>query len=598
MPIIRRLPEGLVNQIAAGEVVERPASVVKELCENSIDAGASHVQVELLAGGTRLVQVADDGRGMDPEDARLCLERHATSKLEDEAGLSAIASFGFRGEALPAIASVSRFTLTTRPAGAFSATRVKVDGVAPPVVEEAGAPPGTRIEVHDLFFNTPARRKFLKKPPTEGSHCAEAVARLALSHPEVGFSLVADGRRLFGSQPGAPLEERVALALGREVHDHLVAVELVRGAIQVHGRCASPDYSAATAQKIQLFVNGRAIRDRSLSHAVSRAYANLLPPGRYPAAVLMIHLPLEEVDVNVHPQKLEVRFADPRAVYEAVAHAVAEALRPAPWLGGGTQPAPAALRAPPFPPGAPPFALSEVEAHPTAPSTVPARYDAAAWAAGAPLAGAAPLRETVPAFEPAPAGPFASLRVLGQLASTYLVCEGRGGALVVLDQHAAHERVLFEGLRKGYRARALASQRLLLPEVVELPLEQAEALAVHGERIAALGFEAEPFGGRSWSVAAVPALLGRAPPARLFADLAEQLVALGSGDAAEDALNDVLATMACHSAVRAHDPLSHDELRALLRSLDAIDFKVRCPHGRPVVTEIPLAELERRVERR
>ena len=578
MPVIRRLPEGLVNQIAAGEVVERPASVVKELCENSIDAGARHVQVELQEGGTRLIQVVDDGSGMEPEDARLCLERHATSKLRDAEGLAAISTLGFRGEAVPAIASVSHFTLTTRPHGALAATRIHVDGVAAPEVTEAGAPEGTRIEVADLFFNTPARRKFLKKPQTEGGHCTEAVLRLLLSHPEVGFSLTADGRRVLTSPPDAPLRDRVALALGRDVHEHLVEVQGQRGEVAVTGFCASPDYSAATSQKIQLFVNGRGIRDRSLSHAVARAYANLLPPGRYPAAVLFVTLPLDRVDVNVHPQKLEVRFADPRAVFDAVIHGVAAALRPAPWLQPVANP------------------TSTPTGTPTPTYQVPARFDPVAWAGGA----APALREAEARFEaaPAPSGYFGSLRVIGQLAGTYVVCEGQGSSLVVLDQHAAHERVLFERLRQGYAGKGLASQRLLLPEVVELGLEQAGALATHQARIRALGFEAEPFGGRSWSVAAVPALLTRAAPGPLFQDLAEQLVHLGSAAAAEDALNDVLATMACHAAVRAHDPLSHDELRALLVQLDDIDFKVRCPHGRPVVTELSLAELERRVERR
>jgi DNA mismatch repair protein MutL len=584
MAVIRRLPEGLVNQIAAGEVVERPASVVKELCENSIDAGATHVQVELQDGGTRLIQVVDDGSGMDPEDARLCLERHATSKLRDAEGLAAIATLGFRGEAVPAIASVSHFTLTTRPRGALAATRIHVDGVASPEVGEAGAPEGTRIEVADLFFNTPARRKFLKKPQTEGGHCTEAVVRLLLSHPEVGFSLTADGRRVLTSAANAPLRDRVALALGREVHEHLVEVQHTRGEVTVAGFCASPDYSAATSQKIQLFVNGRGIRDRSLSHAVARAYANLLPPGRYPAAVLFLTLPLDRVDVNVHPQKLEVRFADPRAVFDAVIHGVAAALRPAPWLTIGS--------------GGPSAARPSASAAPMPPA--PAASQMLANQLRSPGELVPVLHEAEARFEaaPAPSGYFGSLRVIGQLAGTYVVCEGVGNSLVVLDQHAAHERVLFERLRQGYAGKGLASQRLLLPEVVELGLEQAGALATHQGRIRALGFEAEPFGGRSWSVAAVPALLTRAAPGPLFRDLAEQLVHLGSAAAAEDAVNDVLATMACHAAVRAHDPLSHDELRALLVQLDDIDFKVRCPHGRPVVTELTLAELERRVERR
>ncbi len=583
MALIRRLPDGLVSQIAAGEVVERPASVVKELCENSIDAGAAHVQVELSAGGTRLVLVGDDGAGMEPEDARLSIERHATSKLADAAGLSAIATLGFRGEALAAIASVSRFTLTTRPPGALAATRVRVEGTGDPRVEEAGAPEGTRVEVADLFFATPARRKFLKRAATEAGHCVETVLRLALCHPEVGFALTSDGRRVVTTAPGAPLRERVALALGREVHDSLVELSGLSGRVQVTGYCAPPDQSRPNGRDVLIFVNGRAVRDRALAQAVFRAYASLLPPGRFPVAAILVALPLEEVDVNVHPQKLEVRFADPRAVFEAVSRTVAQALRPAPWL---------AKAAPPPPPPA------RREVRGAAPVVREAGLADAGW-----LSPSFPMERShlgaSPGAPPSePRGYFSSLRVLGQLAGTYVVCEGGGGALVVLDQHAAHERVLFERLREARRGKALSSQRLLLPAVVELSPRTAEALGARRDRLAEFGFEAEPFGGQSWSIAAVPALLAHAVPGPLFAELADGLVHFEDAGAAEDAVNDLLATMACHAAVRAHDPLSADELRALLSALDGIDFKVRCPHGRPVVTEIPLADLERRVGRR
>ena len=588
MGIIQRLPEALVNQIAAGEVVERPASVVKELCENALDAGATHLQVDLEEGGLRLIQIVDDGSGMGPEDARLCLERHATSKLRDQEGLARIATMGFRGEALPAIASVSHFTLTTRPKDALAATRLRVDGGGSATVEEAGAPVGTRLEVADLFYNTPARRKFLKRPQTEGSHCAEVVSRLLLARNDVGFTLVSNGRRLLTSPPGAPLRERLALALGREVFDHLVEVDWSQGELEIRGYVASPDYSAATAQKIQLFVNGRAIRDRSVSHAVTRAYANLLPPGRYPAAALFLSLPLDQVDVNVHPQKLEVRFSEPRAIHDAFSRALGQTLRPAPWLGASGSPPPEAPRASI---GSWPRALG-------GPATFPRATEAEALFTVSEGFGSSDAAPAILGPALARPGYFSALRILGQLARSYLVCEGGDGALVVLDQHAAHERVLFERLREGFASKALASQRLLLPAIVELGAAQSEALLAHRDRLPPLGFEAEPFGGESWSVVAVPALLTRASPGLLFRDLAEQLVQLGAADAAEDALNDALATMACHSAVRAQDPLSPDELRALLVALDSIDFKVRCPHGRPVVTEISLAELERRVERR
>jgi len=587
MTIIHRLPETLVNQIAAGEVVERPASVVKELCENALDAGARNLEILIEEGGTRLIEVRDDGVGMTPEDASLSIERHATSKLRDEAQLSAISTLGFRGEALPAIASVSHFTLTTRTKGAPSAARLKGDGGTFERLEEVGAPEGTRVSVADLFFNTPARRKFLKKPATEAAQVTDVVMRLSLSRPEVGFQLTQNGRRSMAIAAETPLRDRVALALGRETFEQLVAVDGSRGQVRVTGFCGSPDVSAATSQKIQLFVNGRAVRDRSLQHAVARSYANLLPPGRYPVAVLFLALPLDRVDVNVHPQKSEVRFADPREAYEAILFSIGSALRPAPWLTASAEAPAVPFDARAFDPQA--WGRAALLGDAAGPWASGAVTDDAAAQAPSGLGRRSPLL--------GPTGYFESLRYLGQLADTYLVCEGADGALVVLDQHAAHERVLFEELRAARRGRELASQRLLVPAVIELGPVQAAAVAAHRERLLALGFEVEPFGGESFSVAAVPAVLVRAKLVPLLTDLAEQLAQVESTDAAQDAENDVLATMACHAAIRAGDAIGPEEVRALFRSLDSIDFKVRCPHGRPVVTSLTRAELERRVER-
>ncbi len=484
MPLIHRLPETLVNQIAAGEVVERPASVVKELCENALDAGARNIEVTIDEGGTRVIEVKDDGSGMGPEDARLSLERHATSKLREEAQLQSIATLGFRGEALPAIASVSHFTLTTRTPGALAATRLTVAGGGAPRLEEVGAPEGTRITVADLFFNTPARRKFLKKPQTEGAQVAEVVTRLVLSRPEVGFGLVANGRRTLAVTPSTPLKDRVALALGRETFELLVPVSGGRGGIEVSGYAGAPDVSAATPQKIQLFVNGRAVRDRSLQHAVARAYATLLPPGRYPVAVIFVSVPLDLVDVNVHPQKSEVRFAEPRAVYEAVAMAIGTSLRPAPWLGGSGGPA-----------AGPPSVSQRFSVEDWGRSAL-AREPVPLWE-GAPLprADAPPDLFTRAAEGAEPQGYFSSLRFLGQLASTYLVCEGPDRALVVLDQHAAHERVRFEELRAARRGQAIASQRLLVPAVIELAPAVAAGIAHHHAPLRPHGVEGEPRGG-------------------------------------------------------------------------------------------------------
>ncbi|MFL5263727.1 MAG: DNA mismatch repair endonuclease MutL, partial [Anaeromyxobacteraceae bacterium] len=342
MPRIEVLPPGLVNQIAAGEVVERPASVVKELVENAIDAGARQILVDVEEGGLALVRVTDDGCGMAPDDARVALERHATSKLRDVAGLAAIATMGFRGEALPAIASVSRLRLDTCDEGGAAGTRLVIEGGA--LVEEGAVARarGTTIEVRDLFYNTPARRKFMRGPPTETGHATEAVIRLALAHAGVAFTLRCGARVARGTPAGAPLAERAAAALGRDAARRLVPLDWTRGEVRVHGAVTAPDHSEATARGLYLYVNGRFIRDRSAAHAVLRAFAGTLPHGRHPAGVVFIELPLSRVDVNVHPQKLEVRFADARSVQDAIFHGVAEALRTAPWLRhaarGGAEP--------------------------------------------------------------------------------------------------------------------------------------------------------------------------------------------------------------------------------------------------------------------
>jgi DNA mismatch repair protein MutL len=593
MPRIHVLPPGLVNQIAAGEVVERPASVVKELLENALDAGARSVSIEVEEGGLALVRVADDGAGMDPQDARLCLERHATSKLRDAEGLAAIATLGFRGEAIPAIASVSRFRLDTAAGEDGAGTRVESEG-GDPREAAVGRPRGTTVEVRDLFFNTPARRKFMRAPATEAGHVTEAVVRLALAHADVGFALRSGGRTALVARAGESLLDRAAQALGREAARHLLPVDGTRGAVRVHGLVTSPDHSQATGRGLYLFVNRRYVRDRGAAHAVLRSYAGTLPGGRFPAGVLFVELPPARVDVNVHPQKLEVRFADAREVYDALHAAVAAALRKAPWLGRAAGTGGEAL----------PAALAGEEV-----------AGVLGWARSAhppegsgaihplPQGPVAPLPFPAPAAEgeshPArPSGYFASLRYVGQHARTYLLCEAPGGGLVVVDQHASHERMLFHRLREGFRARALPVQPFLLPQIVTLPPATARALEAGLGDLGRLGLEVEPFGGDSFAVKGAPAALGGADLPGLLGDLAQQLEQVERTAAVDDAFHDLLATMACHAAVRAGQEVSAEEARALLDGLDAVDFKARCPHGRPVVFELPLAELERRVGRR
>jgi DNA mismatch repair protein MutL len=608
MARIQVLPPGLVNQIAAGEVVERPASVVKELIENALDAGARAITVEVEDGGLSLVRVADDGSGMDREDARLALERHATSKLRDADGLSAIATMGFRGEALPAIASVSRFRLDTAAASDGAGTRIEIDGGALREAGDIARPRGTTVEVRDLFFNTPARRKFMRAAPTEAGHVTEAVIRLALARADVGFTLRSGGRLALGARAGAGLADRAAQALGREAHRHLVPVDASRGDVRVRGVVCSPDHSEATGRARYLYVNGRWVRDRGAAHAVLRGFAGSLPAGRHPAGVLFIELPLGRVDVNVHPQKHEVRFAEAREVYDAVFHAVASTLRTAPWLGRPMT-------------GAPP---KDANFYPTEQPSAPLAGEEAVeiltWArsaapppgSGAEVSPPGPDPLASEAFNfgrsesgldkrpeaPAHPGYFGSLRFVGQHARTYLVCEAPGGTLVVVDQHASHERLLFHRLREAFRSRALPVQPFLLPQVVTLPAAAARVLEGSLEDLRRVGLDVEPFGGDSFAVKGAPAALGGSDLEALLGDLASQLAEVERGSAIDEAHHDLLATMACHAAIRANQDISLEEARALLDGLDAIDFKARCPHGRPVVLELPIAELERRVGRR
>lgn len=615
-PRIRRLPEALANKIAAGEVVERPASVLKELVENSLDAGASRIDVKVMGGGRDLVEVVDDGVGMDPGDALLCLERHATSKLPDEAALFAIRTLGFRGEALPSIAAVSRLTLLTRTADALEGTRVEIEGGRVVSQGAAGAPVGTSIRVADLFFNVPARRKFLRRPQTEMGHLSEALVRIALAYPKVGFTLEHEGRRLLSSPGSDDLRERIAAALGREVHPHLHPVDDGRGEIRVHGYVAAPAVTKTSTRGLHLFVNGRFVRDRQLHHAITRAYEGLVDRGRSPVVVLFVDLPPEEVDVNVHPQKHEVRFAEGRRVYEAVASAVGRTLAAAPWLGGERKRYALARE---DEGEAPKDAYAEHRARVLAALD---RYGRRPTSEQAPLpggwgrTGAVPIRAEGPAVPSRPDGPsplaalealpppdegpsgyFGSLRVIGQLRASYILCEGEDG-LVVIDQHAAHERLEFERLRALWAEQQVVSQPLLVPQVLELPLGQAQALEAHAERLAGLGFDLSSLGGGSVAVRAVPTALAHRDIVAVIDELVGDLTDVDSDAAFREAVDRLLATVACHSVVRAGDRLSLAECEALLARMDPIPFRANCPHGRPVAFALESRELERRFQRR
>jgi len=550
-------------------VVERPASVVKELIENAFDAGARRIRLEVREGGRTLIAVSDDGSGMGPEDARTALERHATSKIASGEDLARIHTFGFRGEALPAIASVSRLRLRTRARGAPEGAEIEVDAGKTVDARTAGGPEGTRVEVAELFHNVPARRKFLKSPATEWGHIADWLARAALALPSVHFDVERDGRPAISWPAVGEAIERIAAVLSEREAEPLVALHAEDGALRLHGFASRPDAHRATAAGIHLFVNRRPVRDRLLRHALLDGYRDVLPRGRHPTALLFLELPVEAVDVNVHPAKWEVRFADPRAVHQLVSRGVGAALGERRWLS-----APAA---------APGWVHEEV----------PAPSD---WV----LAGAAPRRPEPPAASAAPPRErlrLAGQRLLGQLHATYLLLEAPDGLLLV-DQHAAHERVLFERLREGWRAGAVSRQPLLATETVELAPERVARLAGAAAELGALGFELEPFGASAIAVRAIPAVLAGSDPARLVAELADELVPERSGGLrAPDAAERLFASMACHAARRAGERLDPREQQALLGALDAIPWAPTCPHGRPVAIPLSRGEIERRFGR-
>ncbi|MDY7227909.1 DNA mismatch repair endonuclease MutL [Hyalangium rubrum] len=597
MARIARLSDDLINKIAAGEVVERPASVVKELVENSLDAGSRTVQVALEGGGLQRIVISDDGHGMGRQDALLCLERHATSKLRQLDDLQTLASKGFRGEALPAIAAVSRFTLHTAEPDAQVGTRVTVEGGSPPQVEDAPPRVGTVMTVEDLFYNTPARLKFMRRGETELKHVEEAVIRIALAHPEVSFLVEHGGLPLFTSPacPGDPTE-RIAAALGNDVYPHLFPVEERRLGITVTGHIASPEYTLPTARGIYTFVNHRYVRDRGLIGAIQRGYQEYLPSGRQPLVVLFIDVEPHAVDVNVHPQKLEVRFSDSRGVYDAVLAAVVRTLRAAPWLGSAPPEFDPQRQAAHYAHAVERFLTRAQEAAWGAPLPLPSAADAPSTATSplpVPMGRAPAFGQALPLLNEAPPpGYFAALRPMGLLGGRFHVCEGPGGTLVVLDPHAALERARLMDFHRLLEE-GTGPAPSLFGTTVDLPVPSARALTGGREALARLGFDVEPFGGTSFALKAVPPGLEGADPRGLLEALAQALPPPGT---ALDAvgLAEALRVMACHAAQGPASKLTDAQLRALLGELDGADFHPTCRHGTVVVLEMPLLELERR----
>jgi DNA mismatch repair protein MutL len=612
---IRVLDGALVDQIAAGEVVERPASVVKELLENALDAGATAITVEVEGGGVERIRITDDGQGMVADDAPLALVRHATSKIRSVEDLAEVRTLGFRGEALPSIASVSRLTLTTRPRADVEGTRVRVDGGGDPQVDRIGCAPGTTVEVEALFANVPARRKFLKSRATENAHITEACLQVALAHPALRLVLLREGRRAREFLPCADVAERAGTALGLTGLTDLTAE---RDGVRLRAVLGPPEKARSGTGGLHVFVNGRPVRERSLARAVAFAYGSVMPPGRFPIGVVHVEVDPGEVDVNVHPQKAEVRFARGRAVPDALTRMLASQLGTTAWSGpagrgaaywdqrlarGGTAPttqpgAEAVPSAGPAPAAAPDPAGPRADddaGDPWGLSGVLRDRDPSPAAAPLLQPRSTPTTATEPTLIES-RGFFGSLRVLGQVRKMLIVCEGQD-ALHVIDQHAADERVRYDRLRRAHQSRQVPTQRLLFPERVECSPAEVALVEEQGEAIAALGLECTLIGPSTLAVHTVPRLVDRAPPERLLRDVLDELTRRGDR-AFGDAIDMALATMACHGSIRAGDALSLEECAALLRAMDEVsDFGGHCPHGRPVVYSVPFGDLERRLGR-
>lgn len=645
MPDIYQLSPSVVNKIAAGEVIERPASVVKELLENALDAGAARIDVEVQAGGSELVRVSDDGCGIPPEQLHLAVAPHATSKIRDADDLFHVRTLGFRGEALASIAEVSRLRLTSRAAGHDAGAALEVDGGKLGDVVPCGCPPGTTIEVARLFFNTPVRRKFLRATQTEMGHVSDAVTRAALAHPEVHFTLVHQGRAVYELPGGQPWLGRIGRLFGQELAEHLIEVKSEDGDVRLWGYVAHPSHSRGNQRMQFLLINGRFVRDRSLSHALGEAYRGLLLSGRYPIAFLRLDMPPELVDVNVHPTKLEVRFQDASRLYsqllstlrtrflstdltarldaaggqsdapdeDAEARAAREelaewahrqvdrlqdvAVRMATQGLGGAAPF---KRFPELPRHAP-LVLNRVDPPRPAASTSGEPGDA-----GKPIGGASMDHDAAdvempvsvrPAAtpDPSPSDTHQAVRAM-QIHNRYLVAESDDGVLVI-DQHALHERILYEQLRAKVLSGPLETQGLLVPEPIDLSASEAAAALEHQELLAELGLRVEPFGGDTVLLSSYPAMLANLKPADVLRGLVEQLTSDGKPPDRRDLLDELLHTIACKAAIKAGDRLSDDEVRALIRQRHLVHDSHHCPHGRPTALVFTRDELDRQFMR-
>lgn len=602
MALIRRLPETLVNRIAAGEVVERPASAVKELVENAIDAGARRIDVSLRDGGRAMIAVSDDGRGMGPDDLMLAVERHATSKLPND-DLVRINSLGFRGEALPSIGAVARLSLVSRPAAADTAWSILVEGGAKGDVRPAALSAGTRVEVRDLFYATPARLKFMKSARSEREATKDTVERLAMAHPSIAFTLSDDEKVLLRLPAAGEGEQgrlaRLGAVLKNDFADNALEIDAAREGIRLYGFAGLPTLNRPTTAGQYLFVGGRPVRDKLLHGAVRGAYQDFLARDRHPMLALFLELPPEEVDVNVHPAKAEVRFRDAGLVRGLIVGALKHALAAAGHRASTTVAAAALGAARPLsgtPSQVPAFSFGQNFSQ----SSRVAREAAAAFQAPEMQGSLTPAMpagrvEAVSQENPSEAYPLGAARA--QVHETYIVAQTADG-IVIVDQHAAHERLVYEKMKTALESGGVARQGLLIPEVVELDEGAARRLIDRSEELAELGLIIEPFGGGAVLVREMPALLGTTNAQALVRDLAEELAELGDHLSLKEKLEEVCGTMACHGSVRAGRRLNADEMNALLRQMEATPHSGQCNHGRPTYVELRRADIEKLFGRR
>ena len=612
--MIRILPDILSNQIAAGEVVQRPASVVKELVENSIDAGATRITVEMDNGGKSLIRVSDDGAGLSRDQALLAIERYATSKIFTKEDLFSIASFGFRGEALPSIASVSRFCLVTRPRDAETATRVEMAGGKLIQVSETGAPAGTMVEVRHLFFNTPARRKFLKADTTEAAHISDTLSGLALGNPAVGFRLFSQNRLVKHFPPDQDLLQRAMMVLGDDAAGHLYEMDYSAGGVRVTGVCANPAVTRSSAGRIYLFVNRRLVHDKGVVAAMFRGYAGRIMKGRYPMAVVCCELPCDRVDVNVHPSKREIKFQDARPVYQAVTAAVTKALVAAQQkvsaYTGSRQESPESRPGPEI--NAPRFRQAPFSWEPEsvpAPSPDPGKPADDSADRSVPMSSDSFLRSSPPELPDRvqqTADPFqvpdnppaksAVPRVVGQVMGTYIVAEQKN-TLMLVDQHAAHERVVYEALKHRHANLSAETQYLLVPETLELGAREGDLLSAMLTDLAAMGLMIEPFGGTTFVVRAVPGLLENASVKTLVTEIVDTLMETEDTGIKDQWRETCLMSMACHHALRANRIMTCQEMEALIRDLWSCENPLHCPHGRPTIVTFDKYRMEKLFKR-